>query len=87
MFKITNKTIGEIHETADKKLAMRIMRELLAEGATFSVEQTFAYRVETFNPESGETNYAFFDTLEEAERYSRWYNKNCEGNAEVKNNA
>ena len=75
MYKITNNTAGEIHETASKRVAMGIIRDLMEEGARFSVEQSFAYRVEIFDHDNGKTDYVFFDTPKQAGRYVRWYRK------------
>lgn len=75
MFKITNNTHGEIHETTSKAVVKRIISDFLAEGSDFSVTQSYAYRVEIFDCETGKTDYVFFDTKKQAERYVRWYGK------------
>jgi len=73
MFKITDHLRGEIHETKSTNVANRMISEFLAEGAKFTVEQSFAWRVEITNCENGHIRYKYFDTRKQAEGYVRWF--------------
>lgn len=90
MFKITDNTRGEIRETTSKSVAKQIISDLLIEGAKFTVEQSYAWRVEIFDCETGKTDYVFFDEKKQAERYFRWYGREfpyANTTVEVKENA